>query len=192
MKRAATKRGRPPKFGRPGRVVAITLPEEVVRGLKRIHADLGWAIVQLFEGAANRRARGFESRPDSELVSVANGSSLIVVNREVLKALPGVSVVPLHNDRAFLALDRNASIADLELAILERLGNRSIAERERKALSDLRAHLRRWRRDPTLHGDMRSIIVFEKARTARPRTRSRQASTAADLRRRSAPSSSRD
>lgn len=191
MKHAGPKRGRPPKFGRPGRVVAITLPEEVVRGLKRLHADLGWAIVRLFEDAASRYSRHLEQRPDSELLSVANGSALIVVNRDVLKQLPGVSVVPFRGDRAFLTFNRDASIADLELAILERLGNRTIGDRERKALSDLRAHLRRWRRDPTLHGDMRSIIVFEKARVARPRTRSRQASTAADSRRRSVPSSSR-
>ena len=193
MKRTGpTRRGRPPKFGRPGRVVAITLPEEVVRGLKRIHADLGWAIVQLFEGRGKRRVRPIVARPDSELLSVANGRSLIVVNRDVLKALPGVNVVPLHDDRAFLAFDRDASIADLEVAILERLGDPAIGERERTALSELRAHVRRWRRDPTLHCDMRSIIVFEKARTRRSRTRPRPAAVAADSPGRSTRSSSRD
>jgi hypothetical protein len=175
MKRArrATKRGRPPKFGRRGQVVAITLPAEVVRGLRRINADLAWAIVQLFERGAN----GFggeprSPRPDSELVSVANGRSLIVVNRDVLKRLPGVTVIPLHDDRAFLALDRDASIADLELAVVERLADRSISARERQALSELRAHVHRWRHDPTLHSDMRSIIVLEQVRGARKRSRS--------------------
>jgi len=167
----AAKRGRPPKFGRPGRVVAVTLPEEVVHGLKRIDADLGWAIVQLFERRAKRLRAAPRRRPDSELVSVANGQSLIVVNRDVLKQLPDVHVIPLHDDRAFLAFDRNASIANLELAVIERLASRTIGDRERKALSELRKHVRRWRRDPNLHCDMRAIIVFEKARAAPGRSR---------------------
>jgi hypothetical protein len=44
-----SKRGRPQKFGRPSQVVALTLPEDVLRGLRKIHHDLGWAIVALFE-----------------------------------------------------------------------------------------------------------------------------------------------
>ena len=166
-----TKRGRPPKFGRPGQVVAVTLPAEVVSGLRRINPDIAWAIVRLFERKGKRVARGRARRPDSELVSVANGRSLIVVNRAVLKQLPGVNVIPLNDDRAFLAFDRNASIADLELAIVERLQNRSLSARERKALSELRAHVQRWRHDPKLHCEMRSIIVLEKTAEARRRTR---------------------
>ena len=173
MKHAAhaTKRGRPPKFGRPGQVVAVTLPAEVVRGLRRINPDLAWAIVRLFERNGKGVSRAQARRPDSELVSVANGRSLIVVNRAVLKQLPGVSVIPLNDDRAFLAFDRDASFADLELAVLERLQRRSLSARERKALSELRAHVQRWRHDPKLHCEMRSIIVLEKA-TARRRSRS--------------------
>jgi hypothetical protein len=175
MKRPAraTKRGRPPKFGRPGQVVAITLPAEVVRGLRRINPDLAWAIVQLFERGAKRLVGGGPpERPDSELVSVANGRSLIVVNRDVLKQLPGVHLIPLHDDRAFLALDRDATMADLELAIVERLAVRSVGTRERKALTELRAHVQRWRHDRKLHCEMRSIIVLEKAGAGRRRSRS--------------------
>lgn len=167
----ATRRGRPPKFGRPGQVVAVTLPPQVVRGLRRINPDLAWAIVRLFERKGRIAVRAPAKRPDSELVSVANGRSLIVVNRAVLKQLPGVNVIPLDDDRAFLAFDRDASIADLELAIIERLQNRSVNGRERKALSELRAHVHRWRHDPKLHCEMRSIIVVEKV-AARRRSRS--------------------
>lgn len=165
MKRAAShaKRGRPPKFGRPSRVVAITLPEEVVRGLRRVHDDLAWAIVQLFETSASRRSTRPPVRPDSELLAITPTGSLIVVNRELFKDLPGVSVIPLHDDRAFLAFDRNASIADLEVALMDRLANRAIGARERRALSALRAHVRQWRRDRKLRCDMRSIIVLERA-----------------------------
>ena len=171
----ATKRGRPPKFGRPGQVVAVTLPTEVVRGLKRINPDLAWAIVRLFQHGANGFAAEEPRRPDSELVSVTNGRSLIVVNRDVLKRLPGVSVIPLHDDRAFLAFDRDASIADLELALIERLKRRTLGARERKAVSELRAHVHRWRHDPSLHCEMRSIIVVEAASAKRRRSRSTRA-----------------
>jgi hypothetical protein len=152
--------------------VAITLPAEVVRGLRRHNPDLAWAIVQLYERSAKRFIDRQPDRPDSELVSVADGRSLIVVNRDVLKQLPGVSVIPLHDDRAFLAFDRDASVADLELAIVERLANRSLSVRERKALTELRTHVQRWRHDPQLHCAMRSIIVLEKAGVARRRSRS--------------------
>jgi hypothetical protein len=168
MKRARThtRRGRPPKFGRPGHAVAITLPEEVVRGLKRLHSDLGWAIVRLFERRGPRLSRRRNVSGDSALVTVSPGRSLIVVNRAVFKKLPGVKVIPLHDDRAFLALDREAGVADLELAIVDRLSNGSLSARERTALAGLRAQLRRWRADPALNCQMRSIIVVDRARPA--------------------------
>lgn len=164
MKREGTKRGRPPKFGRRGRVVAITLPEEAIRGLKRVDADLAWAIVRLLEKRAKRTSSQHVPEGDSELVAVANGRSLIVVNRKAFKELPGINMIPLHGDRAFLALDRDAGVADLELAVLDRMANRAIAPRERTALTELRGHLRRWRRDPKLRCQTRSIIVVERVR----------------------------
>jgi hypothetical protein len=160
----AKKRGRPPKFGTRGQVIAITLPEDVIRGLKRIHADVAWAIVRLFQKRSHRTAAQRGSSADSELVSVANGKSLIVVNRDVFKTLPGVNMIPLHGDRAFLALDPDAGIADLELAVVDRMSNRAISSRERTALSELRGHLHRWRRDPALRCRVRSIIVVERTR----------------------------
>jgi hypothetical protein len=166
MKRggARAKRGRPPKFGRPGRVVAITLPEQAIRRLKRVHTDLAWAIVRLLERRSQRTVQHQSSDADSELVNVAHGRSLIVVNRNVFKELPGINMIPLHGDRAFLALDRDAGVADLELAVVDRMANRSISARERTALAELRVHVRRWRRDPSLRCQTRSIIVIERAR----------------------------
>jgi hypothetical protein len=158
------KRGRPLKFGSPGQVVAVTLPEEVVRGLKRVHADLAWAIVRLFRKRSERIPPRRNASADSELVNVSKGRSLIVVNREVFKELPGIHMIPLHGDRAFLALDRDAGIADLELAVVERMASRAISARERAALVDLRGHLRRWRRNPGLRCHVRSIIVVERTR----------------------------
>jgi hypothetical protein len=172
--RARSKRGRPPKFGRPARVVAVTLPEETIRDLRRVHADLGWAIVRLLERGATkaqpknngtpRSATRPPSGADSALVNIANGRSLIAVNRKVFKKLPGINVIPLHGDQAFLALDRDASVADLELAVVDRMEGVAVSARERTALAELRGHLRRWRRDPTLRCLTRSIIVVQRAR----------------------------
>ena len=162
--RARAKRGRPPKFGRPGRVVAITLPDEVVRGLKRVNTDLGWAIVRLFQQRSSHGQRRRRPGGASERVPVSSGRSLIVVNRNVFRELRGINMIPLHGDRAFLALDREAGIADLELAVVDRLAKPSVGARERTALAGLRAQLRQWRRDPALRCQMRSIIVIERGR----------------------------
>ena len=43
------RRGRPPKYGTPSRIVAMTLPADVVDELEGLHDDLGWAIVRLVE-----------------------------------------------------------------------------------------------------------------------------------------------
>jgi hypothetical protein len=163
--RTAGKRGRPPKFGRPGQVVALTLPEEVVRGLRKLHPDLAWAIVTLFEKRAPVAAA--ESQPDAELVTIADRRSLIVVNRSVLRTLPGVNIIPLNGSRAFLALEPGRGMADLELAVFDRLDNQAVKPRERKALQGLGAQLKKWRHDRVLRFHTRAIIVVE--RVAAPR-----------------------
>jgi len=159
-----SKRGRPSKFGRPSQVVALTLPEEVVRGLRRVHPDLAWAVVRLFEkgprhASASTRAR---VQPDVELVTITERQSLIVVNRDVFKRLPGIQIVPLDGRRAFLALEAGRGMADLELAVLDRLENAAVAPPERQALARLRTELRTWRRDRTLRFHIKAIIMAER------------------------------
>ena len=166
-----TKRGRPPKFGRPSQVVALTLPDDVVRGLRKLDPDVGWAIVTLFEKSPARAAAEAAAHPDVELVTIADRRCLIVVNRSLINHLAGVSIVPLHGDRAFLALDAGRGMTDLELAVIDSLSDPAIAPRERKALRNLRVQLRTWRRDPTLRLHTRSIIVVERlSRRGRPAT----------------------
>ena len=156
------KRGRPSKFGRPSQVVALTLPEEVVRGFRKIHPDLGWAIVSLFEKTPLGEPPPTGSVSDAELVTIADRRSLIVVNRSVLKSLPGVSIVPLNGNHAFLALEAGRGMADLELAVTDRLEDRKVGRRERKALSTLLVQLRAWRHDRRLRFHTRAIIVVER------------------------------
>ncbi len=158
-----TRRGRPSKFGRPSQVVALTLPNDVVRGLRKVDPDVGWAIVTQFEKSpARATAEADEAQPDVELVTIADRRSLIVVNRAIFKHLRGVNIVPLHGDRAFLALDAGRGMTDLELAVIDSLDDPLVETRERKALQKLRAHLRSWRTDKTLRFHTRSIIVVER------------------------------
>lgn len=160
---AAKRRGRPSKFGRPGRVVALTLPEDVIDRLRRVHRDLGWAIVNLLDEESHPASmRGEDAQPDVELVTVADRRSLIVVNREVIRNLPGVNIIPLSGSRAFLALDIDRGMSDLELAVSDRLGDPTVERRERRALVGLRARLTTWRRDHGLQFHTRAIIVVER------------------------------
>jgi hypothetical protein len=169
MKIARGKRGRPSKFGRPGQVVALTLPEEVVAGLRRIDADVGWAVVRLYEREARRAPGPRPERAVAELVRIAERRSLIVVNRAEFSRLPGVTIVPVSASRAFLALAPGLGVSDLELVVGDRLEDSAIDERERKALTRLRAQLRRWRRDRGLRFHTRAIIEVEDVGTRRPR-----------------------
>jgi len=155
------RRGRPHKFGRPSQLVALTLPIDIVRGLRRIDQDIARAIVRVFEGTAHAAADSPTSqRPDAELVRIADRRSLIVVNSAIIQSLPGVNVVPLDATRAFLALEPGRGVSDLELAVIDRL-DEGVEVRERQALDQLRGQLKAWRCDPALRFHSRSIIVVE-------------------------------
>jgi hypothetical protein len=71
-----SRRGRPPKYGRPAQLVALTLPDDVLTWLKTIHPDPAWAIVKLHEQASRRR------RPIAlaELVQLPERRALVLVN----------------------------------------------------------------------------------------------------------------
>jgi hypothetical protein len=159
---ARAKRGRPSKFGRPSQVAALTLPDEVVHGLRKIHPDLAWAIVTLFEKSPRPPSAATHPQADAELVKIADRRSLIVVNRAAVRALPGINIIPLDATHAFLALDAGRGMADLELAVLDRLEGKPLPQRERKALTMLRDQLSAWRHDRTLKFHPRSIIVVER------------------------------
>jgi hypothetical protein len=167
------RRGRPQKFGRPSTLVPLTLPTDVVRGLRKIDDDLAKAIVRLFETAP---AWAHESTVDAELLSIADRHSLIVVNALAIRSLPGIDVIPLAGHRAFLALAPGRGVADLELAVIDRLGDARalIDARERRALEQLRRQLRGWRGDSALRFLTRSIIVVETTGARRVKATARQ------------------
>jgi hypothetical protein len=152
--------GRPRKFGRPSKLVALTLPIDVIRGLRQIDNDVANAVVRLYE-LAPMWAR--ESTADVEMVSMAAGLLLIVVNTTVIRTLPGVDIIPLDGNRGFFALAPGRGVSDLELAVIDRLGDASdiVGVRERQALEQLRRQLREWHNDSSLQFHSRAIIVVE-------------------------------
>jgi hypothetical protein len=160
---AAKRPGRPSKFGRPSRIVALTLPEDAIDRLRRVHRDVGWAIMKLLDqNSPPGSTRHQAVQPDVELVTIADRRSLIVVNREVVRDLPGVNIIPLGGTRAFLALDIDRGMSDLELAVIDKLANPAIERRERQALVKLRTQLTSWRRDGELHFQTRAIVIVER------------------------------
>jgi hypothetical protein len=179
----APRRGRPPKFGRPGHVVSVTLPDDTLQALNRVDPDTGWAIVKLLE-RTGRPAGDRRKAADVGLVPIGGRRALIVVSRAVFKTLPGVNLIPLNDAHAFLALDAGRGMSDLELAVIDRLADRTLPTPEQHALASLREQLSSWRHDRSLTFRSCSIIVVErkhgargpgrampKARPSRPRTR---------------------
>jgi hypothetical protein len=159
--RTRKRRGRPSKFGRPSRVVALTLPEDAIDRLHQVHQDLGWAILTLLDNAPQATSSAGDENHDVELVSVADRRSLIVVNRDAIGDLPGVNVVPISGSRAFLALDIDRGMSDLELAVVDRLADPNVGRTQRRALTKLRTQLKAWRQNPKLHFHTQAIIVVE-------------------------------
>lgn len=158
------KRGRPLKFGRPGQVLALTLPEDVVAWLNALHEDPAWAIVRLYERETKHAPRKMaaDELPVVDLVKVGRRQSLIVVNQDSFTRLAGVDLIPLaETGYAFLALRSGTGLSDLELAVLDRLEDPTLSTTHRERLTLLRRQLRAWRLDPRLDFAQRSIIVVE-------------------------------
>jgi hypothetical protein len=156
-RRPPQKRGRPQKYGQPARIVAITLPVDVVNALHQIDDDLGWAIVSLVEKTRGRALR--RPVPEAELVEIGGGQCLIVVDASVFRSLPGVDIVPFSDRQAFLALESGRGMADLELAVQDRLAELTPGSRMRAPLQRLLAQLQAWRHGRARRFATRSIIL---------------------------------
>jgi hypothetical protein len=153
---AASKRGRPLKFGRHAQLVTLTLPDDVIQWLGTIHKDLAWAIVKLHERAA--KARKSPQTKLADLVQLPGQRALILVTPEPFRHVKDVSVIPLADGRGFLALAPGKGAADLELAVLDRLDAPAIEAQERASLVKFRALLKQWRQEG-IDFESRSIIV---------------------------------
>jgi hypothetical protein len=107
-----------------------------------MHADPAWAIVKLHE-QARRRTR--KAPALAELVQLPERRALIMVNARVLGHIPSVNIIPLSDGRGLLALEAGRGVADLELAVIDRLESPRVPAEEREALVALRDRLREWR-----------------------------------------------
>ena len=118
-------RGRPPKFGRPAQLVALTLPQDTIEYLQGVDTDLGWAIVKLANGVQGSDPGlppPHTAPPDVALVPIAPHQFLIVVRaHEAFASLPGVDLVPLGHGQAFLAFRGHSTLEGLELSLIDRL-----------------------------------------------------------------------
>jgi hypothetical protein len=151
---ARARRGRPPKYGRPAQLVTFTLPDDVLAWLKTLHADPAWAIVKLHDQACRVR----KPVALAELMQLPERRALIMVNAGVLSHIPGVNIIPLSDGRGLLALQPGRGVADLEIAVIDRLDAPRVPPREREGLTALRDKLREWR----LQGvqfESRAIVV---------------------------------
>ena len=159
------KRGRPPKFGRAAQLVSLTLPRDVIDWLATVDEDLGWALVKLHERSAKMR------KPSPEVASLVyfpGDRALIQVQLTHFNDMPGVSLIPLSEGRAFLALETGKGVADLELFVLDRLEDQKIHESERTALIKLRQLLKQWRQEG-IRFESRSIIIAHGKKRPSPR-----------------------
>jgi hypothetical protein len=149
------KRGRPQKFGRAAQLISLTLPADVLEWLTTMDDDIGWAIVKLHERATKPRGAAFDV---AQLVRFPGDRALILVRAALFKDMPGVSLIPLADGRAFLALDHGKGVADLELIVLDRLDDKQIDTAERAALNKLRQLLKQWRQEG-VRFESRSIVI---------------------------------
>jgi hypothetical protein len=149
------KRGRPPKFGRAAQLISLTLPGDVIGWLTSIDDDLGWALVKLHDRATKSRKPDFDV---AQLVRFPGDRALIQVRAELFSEMPGIALIPLSDGRAFLALESGKGVADLELAVLDRIESKRVPAAERAALLRLRQLLKQWRQEG-INFESRTIIV---------------------------------
>ena len=171
---AHKQRGRPLKFGRPAQILALTLPRDVLRGLRRIHPDPAWAIVSLYEKLVDKGHRPRrEVRSSVALARLSDDSALIVVDPELIHSVPGVSGRTRRRRPRLSGVRRGPGSADLEVAVLDRLQTGKASPAVRKDLTALHRQIRDWRRSRRLRFSTRSIIIVERGKPRRPRRRSR-------------------
>ena len=114
------KRGRPAKFDGPSRLVGMTLPEDVIAALRARNRDLARAVVELV-GESVERAGQRAASETVTLVPVAPRRFLITIDASAVRHLPGCELVPFGSDAAFLSLESGRGLADLTLAVEDRL-----------------------------------------------------------------------
>jgi hypothetical protein len=151
-------------------VLAITLPADVLRWLKSLHPDPAWAIVSLYDRATGAGQPEPDPVPFVELAKLGGDQSLIVVDPHAYHDLRDAVVLPMSQNRAFLALEAGKTIADLELSIRELIEDPRTDSDQLAKLWRLLDKVRRIRRSRLHRVSTRSIIVVEKQAPRRRRS----------------------
>lgn len=156
--RVRARPGRPPKFGRPSRTIALTLPEDVISALGRLDDDLARAVVRLSQPLVTDTA----TRASVELSQYHDSAVIVVRPSKALERIPGVTLVPLPDGRALISLDESIGISEFELKLLYAINaGVNMTEQDRSIMSSIAEILKHSRqtRDISLHE--RSIIVLK-------------------------------
>jgi hypothetical protein len=124
----------------------MTLPQSVLKGLRRIDKDRGQAIVKLTKDVMN--AGGVE-RPLVEVIEMAAGTGLLVVAESpTLRRIPFLHLVEVAPMRLLLSLEPGHDFRSLELAITDALETVPESERaEREMIGEVLAQIRRARQE---------------------------------------------
>jgi hypothetical protein len=150
------RRGRPRKFTRPSRRVALTLPEDVIASLQAIDADLSRAVARTALASFEYSAR----RP-AELATFGDSMVILVPNNAVLTQRTGVELVPIGDGRALLTFDERLTIPQLELRVRDVLNDGALTAEHRKIFEQLADILGNIRRTSDIEMRQRSIVVME-------------------------------
>lgn len=154
-------RGRPRKFGRPSRTVALTLPEDVIAALSRVDGDLGRAVVRVTQPLMADLSR----RPPAELSKHGQRAVIVIKPLPALHRIPGVTLVPLPDGRALISLAASMSVFEFELRLRDAI--EEAQGQEKTELAAIGAILEAARRTHGVAMQQPSIIVLQSSRHRR-------------------------
>jgi hypothetical protein len=157
-----SKRGRPRKFGRAARSVALTLPLDVIAALERHDSDLARAIVQLTARTGTERAAAREA----ELSRFGRRAVIVVSPSRTLRQIRGVELVPLPSGRALISLDHTLTPEAFELRLRDALDG-GVPEADRAGVREVIQVLADARRSRSVRLQARTLLVLESVRTRR-------------------------
>jgi len=156
--RVRARPGRPRKFGRPARTVALTLPEDIIAALSRLDDDLGRAVVRLSQPLVANSG----IRPAVELSTYHDHAVIVVPPIKSLERLPGVTLVPLPDGRALISLDESMTIVEFELKLLYAIdADVKSPPHDRSVMSSIAEILKHARQTKDIGLVERSIIVLK-------------------------------
>jgi hypothetical protein len=137
--------------------MTLTLPSRLVDLLRAEDPDLSRAVSNRLDPHPVPR------KLIVDVMRVGRRESLIIINPTLLPTLRDCSFIRLAADRAFIALKPSGTLADLALAVADRLEDADITRQQRTALRALRRALRTWRLDRKVNVTHKAIVILDGA-----------------------------